>query len=200
MNDKKTAVNSIIETSSTSTLLKIAFFFLRMFISYISYSTLTYIVIICVSFILIIGINFSKNELSLSFLAWLIPIIKFLGVENKTIYGINDIMILFSKVSLIFAIIGSIISFIYKKITGNKLVGNKRVMIFFYLALISIFFLISVISCFLAPSKKNAVSIIPILVFIWVTALSAYIWYLLLNLVKEYLNKKSGSESRDWGN
>lgn len=189
MNNVDVSKNKIVLESFKPIVIKTIFFFLKLFLSFLSYSAWAWIIITCVSFILISGINFSKTDLSLASLTGLIPVLRLLGVEEKSIYGSSDLIALFSKISLIFMIIGSVIGFIYQKVTGNKFNISKKTVFFLYLSLISILFIISLISCFFASAEKNAISIISMLVFFWITALGSYIWYLLINFLKNYLNK-----------
>lgn len=154
-------------------------------IKFLAYQPWAFTALICVGFLIVSWINFSNYNANLYSLEIFIPILKWLGVEESGTYGNGDILALVSKVSFIFGALGIAIEILLKKVIKYEYRFKKRLGFIF----VTVLFLFAVLSCFSGGAKaKGSTSIIPVLLYFWISAMGSYVLYLLLDsLTKVFL-------------
>lgn len=170
--------NKIVLLKSLLYLIKVALF-------YLSFFALAEIILICILFLVISGINFSQGDLNLSSLTVFIPLLKWLGIDHEGTYGTQELLSVFSKASTILAFMGFLINLISKKVFKKEFKISKT----FGFIIITTLFLLSILSAFSPLAKSGALSMMPILILFWVLALGGYAWYLLLDFFIALINK-----------
>ena len=170
--------------------LKIILMGIRLFVNYVKYFFLTGSVIFSLVVLLFIILNINPH-LSFSFVqyfSFINPLYK-TGSFNM---GINEIMQIFSVVSLILLIIISMIKFAFKKAFGfNTFLSIKLKIVLFFVAITLAYVFASAIVAFSNNSDKSFYFVFAVFYFI---NLASAIGYFLLDALLNKISKISEKE------
>jgi len=146
-------------------------------IKFLAYQPWAYTALTCFAFLVVSWLNFSNYNADLHSLGIFFPILKWLGVEGSGTYGTEEILAFVAKVSFIFGTLGITIEILLKKVFKYKFRFKKRLGFF-----VTVFFLFAVLSCYSGGAKaKGSTSIIPVLIYFWISAMGFYVFYLILD-------------------
>lgn len=158
----------------------------RLIIKFLSYQPWAFTALTCVAFITISWLNFSNYNADFHSLGIFFPILKWLGIQETATYGNEEILTFVAKVTFIFGTLGIAIEIFIKKVLKYEFRFKKRLGFIFVTAL----FLFAILSCFSSGAKeKGAISIIPVLVYFWISAIGFYALYLLLDSLAKLFQK-----------
>lgn len=151
------------------------------FFFFASNAPLTFVVLICVSFLLfavtnITGGNMSFNSLGISIFEWF-------GTFSDGSFNASDVMLIFFRLTFFGAIIGSFFTFIFKHYFGEKWNGGFFSSFKFILLIITTLFVFAFISAFSSQAVTGARDVVYVLGLFWVIAVIAFGLYRILNSI-----------------
>jgi len=155
-------------------------------IKFLAYQPWAFTALTCFAFLVVSWLNFSNYNVDLHSLGIFFPILKWLGVEENGTYGNKEILAFVAKVSFIFGTLGITIEILLKKVFKYEFRFKKRLGFIF----VTVLFLIAVLSCYSGGAKeKESLSIIPVLIYFWISAMGSYAFYLLLDSLEKLFVK-----------
>lgn len=161
-----------------SIIINLVLYIIILVIKFFAYQPWAITAIACFGFLIVSWINFSNYNANLQSLGIFFPILKWLGVEENATYGNEEILAFVAKVSFIFGTLGITIEILLKKVFKYEFRFKKRLGFIF----ITVLFLIALLSCFFGGAKaKGSTSIIPVLIYFWISAMGFYVFYLILD-------------------
>ncbi|NMB70473.1 hypothetical protein GYA27_04775 [candidate division WWE3 bacterium] len=116
----------------------------------------------------------------------LVPILKWVGVEESHSYGTADIRGFLTKVFLMLGLVGTLLHFLMNKLLKIQLKISR----WWGLGVIFGFFIFSVVSCFSPTAMAGSQSTVPVLVFFLLFSFFSYVRYLLFQFLGKWLPTK----------
>ncbi len=145
----------------------------------ISYEALLEVCLFCFGFLMIGWINISSDNQTMPATPLMLSMFQRFGFEGSHTYGTEEIKSFLTKVISVLSLLGAVIHFLMYKLLKVQL----KIHVWWGLGLITVFFMFSLISCFLPTAKEGAQSIVPVLVFFLLLSLFSYGRYWLFRVL-----------------
>jgi hypothetical protein len=159
-------------------------------IGILSYEALLEVYIFCFGFLVIGWINFSNNAPTIISLPMLVPVLKWFRFKESYGYDTEDIKSFLSKVIFVLGLVGAVLHFLINKLLKIKLKMSR----WYGLGIITMFFMLSLISCYTPTAKNGAQSIVPVLVFFLLFSFISYGRYLFFQQLGKWTSNWKAQE------